>query len=169
MMRQQVKVVNDVPLTDLCGRQLGPLEPGEEIEAWVWEAKVLERHGLAERRKISSTEIRQLIISEERSPDIEKLPENFYFSVREEISKHHASGHHEEADELKSQILALIEIRLPKLLNLVLSPEDSHETLDEEKFLINRLASLLTDWNRKLERFLEAGEEVNRGDFRGNI
>jgi hypothetical protein len=168
-MKEQVRVLKEVRGMDLPTGRLGPLEMGEEIKLWVWEAKVLERHGLVERRRVTPTDIKRLIIAEERNLELEKLPENFYFFVREEVSNLRKRGDHERADELKSQVLTLFEIRLPKLLTLVLSPGGSGEIPAEEKFLINRLAFVYRTWIQKFEKFLEAGEEADRSDFRGTI
>lgn len=169
MMKEQVRVLKEVRPINLLEKRFGPFEAEEEVEVWPWEARVLERHGAVERRRIAPTEVKQLIISEERNPELEKLPENFYFSVREEISSLHRAGDHRKAKNLKTQTLTLFEIRLPKLLTLALSPEGAGEILPEERFFINRLAFLLKDWNQKLERFLEAGEEVDRGEIRGTV
>jgi hypothetical protein len=169
MMRESVRILDEVQAVDLAWRQLGPFKCGDEVEVWSWEAKVLERRGLAERRRITPTDVRRLIIAEERNPNPEKLPENFYSKVRDEVLSLRESGDDEKADELKSQTLALLEVRLPKLLRFVFSPEDSKEVLPEERFLINRLAFVLNTWGRKLEKFLETGEEVDRGDSGGTI
>jgi hypothetical protein len=169
MMKEQVRVLKEVREINLPTGRLGPFEVGEEIKLWVWEAKVLERQGLVERRRITPTDVKRLIIAEERNPELEKLPENFYFSVKEEVSNLRRMGDHEKANELKSQALVLFEIRLPKLLTLALSPEDSGEIPAEEKFLINRLAFVYRIWVQNFEKFLEAGEEVDQSDFRGTI
>jgi hypothetical protein len=168
-MKERVRVLKGVQRIDLLHEQLGPLEEGEETQLWSWQAKILEKHGLVECQRIGTTDLRRLIIAEERNSNLEKLPENFYFLMRGEISKLRRSGDHEEAERLKSGLAALLEIRLPKLLMLSLSPEDSGEILAEEKFLINRLASVLRNWNKKIERFLETGGEVNLGDVTGVI
>jgi hypothetical protein len=168
-MKEQVRILKEIQRIDFPSRPLGPWEKGEEAEIWHWEAKVLERRGLIERRRVTPTDVRRLIIAEERSSNPEKLPTDFYLSVRERISDLHKSGGHEEADELKSRVLTLLEVRIPKLLKFVLLPEESGEILPEEKFLINRLALVYRTWSQKLERFLEAGEEVNRDDVRGTI
>jgi hypothetical protein len=169
MMKEQVRVLKEVREINLPTGRLGPLEVGEEIKLWAWEAKVLEHHGLVERRRVIPTDIKRLIIAEERNPELEKLPENLYLSVREEVSNLRRRGDHEKADELKSQALILFEVRLPKLLTLALSPENSGEIPVEEKFLINRLAFVYRTWAQNFEKFLEAGEEVDQSDFRGTI
>lgn len=161
MMRERIRVLNKVPEINLAEVSLGPFDVGDEAEVWPWEAKILERHGLAESSKISSTDIRQRIIAEERSQDLEAIPENFYFLARKEVANLKKAGEKEKADDLKSWTLALLEIRLPKLLKLVQSPESSGNVPLEEKFFVNRLAFITKVWSQKLERFLEAGEEVD--------
>ncbi len=127
---------------------------------------------MAKRTRISPTDIKQKIISEERNTYLEKIPENFYFQIAEEITALMDSGEKEKAEELKSEVLTLLQTRMPKFLNLALSPEDAGDIPYEEKFLINRLAFVLKSWNRNMERLLEArgaGEEVDRGGIRGTI
>jgi hypothetical protein len=169
MMRQHVKILKKVEAFDISGTKFGPFEASDEVDVWSWEANVLERHGLAERQRITPTQVRQLIISEERNSVLENLPENFYFSVRDEISALHKSNDGAKAQELKSHVSALLETRLTKLLKLVPSPEESANIPPEERFLVNRLAAVFKAWSKNLEGFLGTQEEADKGDITGVV
>ncbi len=167
-MKESVKLEKAVP-PELFGNSFESLGPGDEVEVWTWQAKVLEKHGIAKRTRIDPIIVKQKIISEERNTYLEKIPENFYFQIAEEIAALKSSGETEKAEGLKSDVLTLLQTRMPKFLNLALSPEESADIPHEEKFLINRLAFVLKSWNQNMERLLETGEEVDRGGIRGTI
>jgi len=170
-MKEHVRVLKDMQEVKLVGRQLGPLMAGEETELWPWEAKVLERHGIVMLAlKPTAAELRKLILMEERSSGLASLPGYFYSSVAREISTLRATGDLEKADGLKAQTLALVEIRLPKLVRLALSPNNLSGLSFEEHFLVNRLADMLENWGRGLSESLEkAGEEAEKDGFRGSV
>lgn len=170
-MRQRVRVIQDLPAIKLVGRQLGPLAKGEETEIEPWEAEVLERHGFVEPiRKLATTDIRKFILAEERESKPAPLPLDFYSLVAQKIASLRAAGEHEEAEEIKVQVTTLMEIRVPKLLRLALSPENLGELPPEERFLINRLAAMLDSWSGRLnELFEKAGEEAGKNDFGGPV
>jgi len=166
-MKEHVRVLKDMQEVKLVGRQLGPLTTGEETELWPWEAEVLERHGIVMLTlKPTFAELRKLILMEERSSGLAPLPEYFYSSVAREISTLRASGDIEKADGFKTQTLALVEIRLYKLVRLALSPGDIEGLSLEEHFLVNRLADVFENWGRELSESLEkAGEEAEKDGF----
>lgn len=170
-MKQHAKIVRDLPAIKLIGRQLGPWAAGEEAELWAWEATVLERHGIAiPGQKPTLVELRKLILADERSPELVSLPEDFYLSVVRHVSALRAGGDFEKADEVKSQTLALVEIRLPKLIRLALSPEAPTGLPLEENFLINRLAQAIENWSQRLGESFEAiGEEVKKNELGGPV
>lgn len=163
-MKKRVRVLKDMQEVKLVRRQLGPLAADEEAELWPWEAEVLERHGIVtSTQKPTFAELRKLILMEERSSMLASLPEDFYSSVAREISTLRATGDLEKADGLKAQTLALVEIRLSKLVRLALSPNNISGLSLEEHFLVNRLADLLENWGRGLSESLEkAGEEAEK-------
>lgn len=163
-MKKHVRVLKDIQEVKLVGRQLGPLAAGEEAELWPWDVDVLERQGIvASTQKLTSTEVRKLILMEERSSMLAPLPEDFYSSIAREISTLRATGDLEKADGLRDQALALVEIRLPKLVRLALSPNNISGLSLEEHFLVNRLADLLENWANGLSWSLEeAGEEARK-------
>ena len=170
-MKQLVRVLRDLPEVKLVRRQLGPLAAGDEAELWAWEVAVLERHGIvAPVQKPPSAELRKLILAEERSLELVPLSEDFYLSVARDISANRAAGNFEEADEVGAQTSVLMEIRLPKLVRLALSPESSKGLSLEERFLVNRLAATLENWSRRLsESFEKAGEEVEKNELGGPV
>ena len=164
MMR--VRVLKDLPAMKLVGRQLGPLVGGEETELEAWEVAVLERHGFVEPlKKLTLAELRKLLLAEERESELTPIPDDFYLSVAQKIAFARAAGDHEKAEEIQTQISALMEVRVPKLVRLALFPEGASALPPEEQFLINRLASTLDDWSKRLnESFGKAGEEVGKNE-----
>ena len=163
---RRVRVLKDLPAVKLVGRQLGPLAEGEETELEVWEAAVLERHGIVEfLQKLTPAEFRKLLLAEEREYGLTPLPDDFYSSVAQKIAFARAAGQHEEAEEIQTQVLTLMEIRVPKLVRLALSPESAGPLPPQELFLINRLAVTLDSWSKRLkESFEKAGEEVGKNE-----
>ncbi|HID60571.1 MAG TPA: DNA replication complex GINS family protein [Hadesarchaea archaeon] len=163
-MKMNVRILKEVPEIKLVRRQLGPLAVGDEAEMWVWDAVALERHGIAEPvQKLTPPELRKLILAEERSSGLTSLSSNFYQSVARGISTLQTMGKFEKASELKDQALTLVEIRLPKLLRLALSPEVPSGLPPEEHFLINRLADMVENWSKRLsDSFENTGEEVGK-------
>ncbi|MEW6222135.1 MAG: hypothetical protein AB1476_02275 [Candidatus Hadarchaeota archaeon] len=167
-MRQKIKFLKDFPQVDLGGRRLGPFTTGAEAEVWPWEAKVLERFGFAEGLEgLAAGDIRRLTISEERSSNLESLPEDFYMSLRSSVAAARFGGDLERAQDIGARAQALLDIRLPKLLRLALSPEGLKGLPPEEHFIVNRLASVINGWSRRLSRII--GEEVVKGEFGGPI
>jgi len=163
---RRVRVLKDLPAINLVGRQLGPLAEGEETQLEVWEAAVLERHGFVEfLQKLTSTELRKLLLAEERESGLTPLPDDFYSSVAQKISFARAAGQHEEAEEIQTQVSTLLEIRIPKLVRFALSPESVGPLPPQELFLINRLAVSLDSWSKRLkESFEKVGEEVGKNE-----
>jgi hypothetical protein len=162
-MKVKVRILREVPQLRLHGQALGPFEEGEEAELWSWQARALVKRGEAEIEEISAVEIRRKIISEENSQELGGLPENFYPLIRENILRLRSAGREEEARELKSLTLALVDVRLSKLLRMIFDPE-SAPAVPEERFLLNQLFFVLNSWGSDLEKFLETGEEANPHD-----
>ncbi len=163
MMRQRVRVLQDIPETQLVKRKLGPLSSGDELEMWNWDAAVLKKQGLAEVVQPTTADIRKLILQEERSLEMSPLPEGFYEQIARGVSALLHDGKKEEADELVSQTFSLLEMRMPKLMRLALSPETPHGLTPEEHFLANTVTETVENWYRRLrERFVVGEEEVGK-------
>lgn len=163
---KRVRILKDLPAMKLVGRQLGPLAEGEETELEAWEAAVLERHGFAEPlQKLTLVELRKLLLAEEREFELTPVPDDFYSSVAQEIAFARAAGDHKKAEEIRTQVSTLMEVRIPKLLRFALSPEGADPLPPQERFLINRLAVTLDMWGKRLNESLEkAGEEVGKNE-----
>ncbi|MEM2192189.1 MAG: hypothetical protein QXG38_01075 [Candidatus Hadarchaeales archaeon] len=160
-MKQKVVFVKDLPQLVYSKKKLGPFEKGDETMLNCWEAEILEKHGFLERKRILPAELRNIVISEERSEKLCELPEGFYLLIANEISSLKAIGEKEGAEEMKKRAIAIIHARLPKLLLQALSPEEATNTQSEEKFLVNQLAKTVESWIRSIENFLEGyGEEA---------
>jgi hypothetical protein len=163
---RQVRVLKDLPAIKLVGRQLGPLAEREETGLEAWEAAVLERHGFVEPlQKLTPAELRKLLLAEERESELTPIQDDFYSLVAQEIAFARAAGEHEKVEEIRTQVVALMEVRVPKLVRLALSPESAGPLPPQERFLINRLASTLDNWSKRLnESIEEAGEEVGKNE-----
>ncbi|MFN4133001.1 MAG: hypothetical protein ACK4GQ_01335 [Candidatus Hadarchaeales archaeon] len=160
-MKQKIVFAKDFPQLAYAKKKLGPFESGDEVMLKCWEAQVLEKHGFLERKKISPAELRNILISEERSEKLTELPEGFYFFIGSEISAISTEEGKEAAEEIKKKVIAIIHARLPKLLALALSPEEAKNIQPEEKFLVNQLASAVDSWVKNMEKFMEKhGEEA---------
>ena len=150
----------------LVGRQLGPLVKGEETELEAWEAAVLERYGFAEPlQKLTLVELRKLLLAEEREFELTPLPDDFYSSIAQEIAFARAAGEHGKAEEIRTQVSTLMEVRIPKLVRFALSPEGAGPLPPQERFLINRLAATLDMWGKRLNESIEKAEkEVGKNE-----
>ena len=154
--------MKEIPAFGLADRQLGPFAVGQEVELEPWEVVVLERTGMVEAiPRFTPVEMRKLMLAEERAEGLAVLPQGFYSMLAERISSLLSSGMQKEAEELRTVARAIVELRMRKLMLLALSPESAQNALPEERFLINRLASPLEEWEGWLGGVLkEAGEEV---------
>jgi len=163
-MKRGVKFIGGLQELRLVDRTLGPFSPGDEAELWKWDAEVLENHGIVVPiQKISPQEMRKLILLQERNPGPIQLPKDLYGVVRDQIKALERAGNHKAAEELRSGLMTLIEIRLPKLILLSLTPEIRVELPPEEVFLLNRLADNVEEWSRRLvEESEKIGEEVSK-------
>lgn len=159
-MQQKVVFVKEFPAIPHAKRKIGPFEIGDEVMLNCWEAKVLEKHGFLERKKISLGDLRSILVSEERSQGPMELPKGFYFLLKSEMSVLRAAGDTKAMEELKKMTLALLHARLPKLLVSALSPDEARNIQAEERFLVNRLAQIVECWMNDMKSFLE-GEEVD--------
>jgi hypothetical protein len=173
-MGQRVRILRDVPQVKLVGRQIGPFLAGQEVELEPWEAKVFERHGLAEPvQRLNIAEVRKLLLAEERTAWIGALPPDFYEMIPQAVSSLRAEGQPEKLEEFRAAVWSLLELRLEKLLRAAFSPADLEDLPSREKFLINRLAKVIKDWNEWLDDLFEkkVGEEAGGHDekFGGNI
>ena len=162
-MKQRVRIVKDFPEVELVKRKLGPLTKGDEVELWAWDANILKKQGIAEvLQPTTATEIRKLVFAEERSLKLSPLPESFYSSVACSFLLMLQEDKKEEASELMLQTFSLLEVRLPKLIRLTLSPEVPSGLTPEEHFLLNNLAETIEVWNRRLRKSFELEEEVGK-------
>lgn len=159
-MKQRVRILKDLPEIQLVRRKLGPLSGGDEADLWMWDAAVLRKQGIAEMlQPVTISEIKKLILAEERSLELVPLPEGFYNSISRGVSAFLHEGKKEEAEELMEQTFSLLEIRMPKLIRTALSPEAPQGLTPEERFLANTVTETVENWNRRLREFFESREE----------
>ncbi|MEM2874595.1 MAG: hypothetical protein QW567_01005 [Candidatus Hadarchaeales archaeon] len=159
-MRRDVKFTRDLEEIKLVDRSIGPFSRGDEAEVWEWDAEVFERHGIAvPARQVSVQDIRKMILLQERNSGPIALPDGFYREVRSRVENLRRAGDEKAAEELRSALMTLVEIRLPKIVLLSLSPEAAAELPAEEAFLLNRLAGEVEEWSRSVVDG-KFGEEV---------
>lgn len=164
-MKQRVQVLEDFPEVELVGRKLGPLESGEETLMRPWEASVLERHGIVEpTEEFKLVGLRKRILAEERSSNLESLPDNFYHGLSHWIENLRLEGRSDEIEKLKESVNTLLEIRVQKLARQAAFSSPIENLSFEEKFLANRLSDVISKWRRGLVRLFERSpkEEVFR-------
>ena len=169
-MKQRVRILRDFPMLELVGRQLGPFTAGQEAELEVWESVVLVRHGFAELEpKITVTELRKLMLAEERTLEPAPLPGGFYSSLAQHVSDLRAANQQEEIEELRAAVAAFAEVRTQKLVRAIISPVVAENLLPDERFFVNRLMVAMEDWNNWLESLFEKEEVGGNGKFGGAV
>ena len=170
-MKQHVRILKDMPEVKLVKRRLGPLVSGDEMELWAWDATVLKRQGVAEiLQPTTASEIRMLVLSEERSLELSVLSDDFYSAIARNVSALLSEGKKEEANELMAQTFSLLEMRMSKIIRLALSPEVPSGLTPEEHFLANSVTETVENWTRRLRESLEFGEEeVGKNEKRRSV
>jgi len=170
VMKQKVRILRDFPAVSLVGRQLGPFVAGQEVELEVWEVSVFEKHGFGEAiQKLKPIGLKKLMLEEERKSEPAVLRQDFYTSLLHTISDLRVKEQLEEIEELRSAVAAFSEMRLQKLVRLATSQMPSENLPPEEKFLVNRLAMAIEDWNKWLESLFQKEEVGENGKFGGTI
>jgi hypothetical protein len=169
-MKQKVRIIRDFPTISLVGRQLGPFVAGQEVELEAWEASVVEKHGFGEAiQKLKLIELKKFMLEEERKSEPAALRQDFYTSLLHTISDMRVKEQMEEIEELRSAAAAFSEMRLQKLVRFATSQMPSENLLPEEKFLVNRLAMAIEDWNKWLESLFQKEEVGENGKFGGTL
>jgi hypothetical protein len=157
-MRRSVRFTGEVQELRLVDRTLGPFSPGDEAQIWEWDAEVMERHGLAApAQRLSPQDVRKLTLLQERSSTPISLPPDFYGTAAATIRSMLARGDERAAEELRSALATMVEVRLPKLVILSLSPDAIPELPSEEVFLLNLLSGIIEEWIRKVT---DVGEKI---------
>jgi hypothetical protein len=169
-MKQKVRILRDFPAVSLVGRQLGPFVAGQEVELEVWEVSVFEKHGFGEAiQKLKLIGLKKLMLEEERKSEPAVLRQDFYTSLLHTISDLRVKEQLEEIEELRSAVAAFSEMRLQKLVRFATSQMPSENLPPEEKFLVNRLAMAIEDWNKWLESLFQKEEVGENGKFGGTL
>lgn len=169
-MKRDVKVLQDFPEVDLVGRKLGPFNEGEEVSLRVWEASILEERGIVTpSEEFSVTSLRKLLIKEEKSSQLEDLPECFYHIASNEIRKSSREGKIEKAEEMKDIIDSLLSLRIKKLANMTISSVKPQNIPPEEEFLVNRLSQILESWKDRFDYLHKKNPDEEVGAHKGRI
>ncbi|MEM2878142.1 MAG: hypothetical protein QXG10_01095 [Candidatus Hadarchaeales archaeon] len=155
----------------LVDRTLGPFSAGDEVELWKWDAEVLEKHSLVVPSKLFSVQdMRKLALLQERSQSPITLPADFYSIALDSFRDILSSEGRKAADEMKSALMSLVEIRIPKLVLLSVSSGSGFNLPPEEMVLINRISEEVDEWSRKfLNELKKIGEEVEKGGSGGTV
>lgn len=155
-MEQLVRVLHDLPEVKLVGRKLGPFSEGEETRVRPWEAAVFEDRDLVKPvEDFSPTDLRKRLMAEEKSPQLENIPSNFYSAVSCKISKLRQKGEAERAGEVREIVDSLITLRIQKLARMAISSTVPRNLPPQEIFLANRLSQALRTWRNRLDSSFE--------------
>jgi hypothetical protein len=152
------------PETKLAGITIGPLQEGNEYEAYYWIASELAREGIAHFREEETLDTTKLFKVQwgERghiAGQISELPQQFYPKLRRylESLKQQAAIHPEKIQEyLKSKNLAddITSSRLKKIVNLAAGPIQNEHILnkltDEERNIYMELGKAVNHWRTKI-------------------
>ncbi len=169
-MEQVVKILQDFPEVRLVGRNLGSFSEGEEVSLKVWEASLLEERGIAKPvDDFSVVGIRKMLMREQRSSELKKIPSNFYHIISNKIEKLRREEEFEKAEEVKKIIKSLSKIRLQKIARISLSSDSTTDTSYMETFFVNRLNHVLKIWRQRLDRLLEETYKEEVGAHKGGI
>ncbi len=162
-----VKDYEDLPLPN--GRVTA--RKGDEMDLPRWQARLLADMGYVEikDRRLDVNEINMVHYREKRgrgANEIQPLPQDFYFKVREYVSmlnnairESPASMLIREREAAEKNTLDLADTRLVKILRLAQtgSSEFKDRMTPEERILFDVLQSLIEDWKRYAKKVAAGG------------
>lgn len=166
-MEKLVRITEEIPEIKLVGRKLGPFSEGEETYLRWWEASLLEDKELVEPvGDFSITGIRNRLIKEEKSSQLNALPSHFYLTVSRRIRRLKGKGELEEAEEMNEALDSLISLRVQKLARMAISSVVPDDVPPEEIFLVARLSRALRLWRPSLDISFEESDKEEVGTHR---
>lgn len=143
---------------------------GDEMDLPRWQARLLAGMGYVEikDRGVDINEINMIHYRERRGrgAEVQPLPQDFYFKVREYVEKLNeairespASMLIREREAAEKNVLDLADTRLVKILRLAQtgSSEFKDRMTPEERILFDVLQSLVEDWRRYVKKVAAGG------------
>ncbi len=175
LKHSHVKVIanRNCPEIKLAGLNVGPFEEGNEYEIQFWIAEELEKAGIIrfrEEERLDANKIYKIHWTErvQTTNQISKLPEKFYPKLRRYLKelKEEAGKNPEkirEYDKIRHSVRDIVNLRLKKIVSLASAPAQTEQMLknftEEERFLYDRLYSLIKKWKTKLLENMEGKDE----------
>ncbi|MEM2134005.1 MAG: hypothetical protein QXS27_09485 [Candidatus Jordarchaeaceae archaeon] len=154
----KVIVVKDHPKIEVGKRSIGPFVEGREMTLKLWEAAELVQSGIVkykEEIKFDISELYKQTWSESNKPQLQQIDPNFYQKLRMYYSDPNVED--SEKKRVEDMVTDLVSQRLSKILKIALRggsrSEMTKNMTEEEKWLYDRLNSLLRSWERELRTF----------------
>ncbi len=154
----KVIVVKDHPKIEVGKRSIGPFVEGREMSLRLWEAAELVQSGIVkykEETKFDISELYKQTWSESNKPQLQQIDPNFYQKLRMYYSDPNVED--SEKRKVEDMVTDLVSQRLSKILKIALRggsrSEMTKNMTEEEKWLYDRLNSLLRSWERELRTF----------------
>jgi hypothetical protein len=141
----------------------GPVEKGREFDVPLWVAEVLASKNMVQLKapSLGVPDLQKAVWREEGEPVLQPLSPNYYFQVRTAIEHLTRRNKKEPNDvrvaaqtKMETLLRDLIASRLLKIMKLSLREERLRETkkkmTEEERWLFDRLVSLLRNWQKEV-------------------
>jgi len=168
-----VKIVanRNCPEIKLAGFSVGPFDEGGEYEIFYWVAAELEKSGVVHFREDESLNVIKLNKLQwtervQSAVQMSKLPDDFYPKLRRCLSglKRDARAPEKMLENEKAKQLSkdIVSARLRKIVSMASAPAQTEQTLKnltaEERFLYDKLYTLVNEWRTHVSRCDEAAE-----------
>ncbi|MBS7251041.1 MAG: DNA replication complex GINS family protein [Candidatus Freyarchaeota archaeon] len=154
----KVIVVKDHPKIEVGKRSIGPFVEGREMSLRFWEAAELVQSGIVkykEEIKFDVSGLYKQAWSESNKPQLQQIDPNFYQKLRMYYSDPIVED--SEKRRVEGLVTDLVSQRLSKILKIALRggsrSEMTKNMTEEEKWLYDRLNSLLRSWEEGLRTF----------------
>ena len=154
----KVIVIKDYPKIQIGTRTLGPFVEGREMSLRLWEAAELVQQGVVrykEESKLNVSELYKQSWSEANKPQLQQIEPNFYQKLR--MYYKDPSVEDSEKEKVEGNVTDLMSQRLSKILKIALKGGSRSEMVknmtEEEKWLYDRLNSLIRSWENGLRTF----------------
>ena len=160
----RVIVVRDYPKIQIGNRTLGPFVEGREMSFRLWEAAELVQQGIVrfkEETKFDVSELYKQSWSEANKTQLQQIEPNFYQKLR--MYYKDPSVEDSEKEKVEGMVTDLMSQRLSKILKIALKggsrSEMAKNMTEEEKWLYDKLNSLIRSWESGLRTFKKEAVE----------
>ncbi|WXG41078.1 MAG: hypothetical protein WED07_09960 [Candidatus Freyarchaeum deiterrae] len=154
----KVIVIKDYPKIQIGNRTLGPFVEGRETSLRLWEAAELVQQGVVrykEETKFNVSELYKQSWSEANKPQLQQIEPNFYQKLR--MCYKDPGMEDSEKEKVEGMVTDLMSQRLSKILKIALKGGSRSEMVknmtEEEKWLYDKLNSLIRSWESGLRTF----------------